>query len=376
MPNISYSFGEVALRSMAPYLPKTNYSTEKVYESFINGFKEPKNLQIDEMEAWITCIFCGKSEENEKDFIFCEGCDIPSHFECVSGEEIDENLNWKCEICYELNNKWQSISPPPPPSQFIRRGFKYCQICKEYVENMKKHNIEMHKTKDGKWLCDICGRTLCNKTVLYSHINLHRNELLWPCGKCEKSFPCKWRLRYHSVVHMEKKHKCEFCGKKFARKGEYSSHRRIHTGEKPFICEFCGKTFAHPTTCAGHRRIHTGEKPFICEFCGRRFSRASSRSMHRRTHVKERRYKCEECGKCFRRSTHLTSHKRFVHRGYDERPLECSTCKKRFIGKSSLKVHIRTHKGERPFSCGKCGKGFTQSGDRNRHEKRCKHLKV
>jgi len=82
------------------------------------------------------------------------------------------------------------------------------------------------------------------------------------------------------------KETCEICHKSFRDKGTLSSHKRVHTRDRPFKCDFCDKTFSQRHHRKEHQRLHTGEKPYICNVCGMAYNYLNLLKGHKRIYGK------------------------------------------------------------------------------------------
>ena len=147
------------------------------------------------------------------------------------------------------------------------------------------------------------------------------------------------------------------------------SHKRTHTGERPFLCDWPGCDYTCKTSggLVSHKRTHTGEKPYKCDWpgCDHECNQLSAMKTHKRTHTGEKPYKCDVPGCDFAtaQSGHLVTHKR-THTG--EKPFVCDWpgCDKAFTRASDLITHKRAHTGEKPHACDwpGCNKSFSDRG--------------
>ncbi|XP_053676443.1 zinc finger protein ZFP2-like [Anopheles nili] len=103
-----------------------------------------------------------------------------------------------------------------------------------------------------------------------------------------------------------------------------------------------------------------------CHVCHKGFPESSALRQHMITHTGEKPYKCDICSKSFYNASTLKTHQR-IHS--DQNPYRCTTCTKMFDNARSLELHHRTHTGEKPYACDVCLKKFSCSSNLKRHRK-------
>ncbi|PRT54503.1 Asparagine-rich zinc finger protein AZF1 [Wickerhamiella sorbophila] len=115
------------------------------------------------------------------------------------------------------------------------------------------------------------------------------------------------------------RYQCNFvgCNKSFRQRMHLETHKRSHTGERPFVCPYpgCSKAFSQRSNLRTHTRSHSGERPFSCEVCGRRFTQRGNLKNHQKLHGETRQFACklDGCTKTFNQLGNLKAHHNSAH---------------------------------------------------------------
>ncbi|KAL0851187.1 hypothetical protein ABMA28_007038 [Loxostege sticticalis] len=278
-----------------------------------------------------------------------------------------------------------------------------CTVCQKKCSSwytLKSHSERLHKI--APVVQCVCGITLKSKSVLYKHIQDHKNpnmlccdkcpritktvealnkhkmrhipksERKFICGTCNKIFITKDALKSHERSHIpiedRKIYHCGICELKFTTRSSAASHKRVvHDKIKSYVCDLCGYACGTNGELRQHRAIHSDDKPFVCKTCSKPFKTHSNLKTHMDTH-EDTSYQCYVCNRVLNSRRTLRKHL-LVHE--EKCRHVCSYCHKAFKRRQTLKVHLYTHTGDKPLTCKWCDERFAYASTLRSHRLRC-----
>lgn len=152
----------------------------------------------------------------------------------------------------------------------------------------KKHPEEILKKKT----CKICGIRVKTNSSYQRHLRKHETDR--QCRLCNVELDSIEALDSHKkTVHQEEppdgitpellqKYSCHHCENvSFWKEADWKAHYiDVHNTQDVFPCNLCEKAFRNKSLLGVHKRVHTGEKPYMCEQCATRFSSKESLRNH------------------------------------------------------------------------------------------------
>eukprot|EP00066_Takifugu_rubripes_P022206 XP_011611472.1 PREDICTED: zinc finger protein 17-like [Takifugu rubripes] len=222
----------------------------------------------------------------------------------------------------------------------------------------------------GRFGCPDCEKSFKFQSLLKAHRRIHTGEQPFLCPQCGCRFSFKQSLERHKLTHTSgRSYDCLICGGFFKSLLALKEHSSSHVENGEYLCRECGRAFAWKSALVRHIKTHgkdadMPESSYKCPHCQQVFSSAGYLNKHLLSH-KERAHTCS-CGKSFSYRAALTAHQRTHQK---DRPHVCAQCGKGFLYKGGLLSHMKIHSEEKPFMCSFCGKSFKRERNMKKHER-------
>ncbi|XP_075157437.1 zinc finger Y-chromosomal protein 2-like [Haematobia irritans] len=202
------------------------------------------------------------TDEGKKRPFQCQVCQ--KHFQNKTNlrTHMETHLEVKEEhMCRDCGKGFSTEQRRKVHERTVHNVDRVCEECGKIVHGiyaLKRHLQEHAGLVKQKWPCDLC------ETELHSHSGLKRHKLLrhndgstaYVCSDCGKISPSRTALYSHKrLVHMmERKYKCEICGKSFKFSHNLKEHLAWHTNTDLYQCPHCPKTFKMKANMQRHRK--------------------------------------------------------------------------------------------------------------------------
>ncbi|VEN47065.1 unnamed protein product [Callosobruchus maculatus] len=274
---------------------------------------------LDKLTIHLLGHLVDEQKVTEKDAV---DADIPASTE--SQQEIDEEIdnsivrvqNIELTSIPSCINEDNSLQRNTEEMEIIRCDI--CNFCFNDRNILDMHQKLLHQTNPDKkgvynYHCHLCSKKFKMRGSLMVHlrvahcgfwsINANNNESINEAADSTRKPQSdkneitansrNTQIKFNALNN--KQWECDVCTKKFTTKYFLKKHKRLHTGEMPYICNICDKSFTFQQSYHKHMLYHSSEKPYSCSECNRPFKELSTLQNHARIHSGERPFSCETC---------------------------------------------------------------------------------
>ena len=122
-----------------------------------------------------------------------------------------------------------------------------CRLCGKTCYTPISYRDHKYFHGDRTFQCGRCRKNFHNASQLNLHKHFHRRDRLYRCfaSKCNHNYKWPQDLLRHIKVHLPTVHKCTKCDYSTKSKRLLHQHVNIHTDDMPFPCCGCQTRFKH-----------------------------------------------------------------------------------------------------------------------------------
>lgn len=241
----------------------------------------PKPTKIP-LKTSYSCEFCGETYQTPKEYVDHK---IATHY------KISENPPKKIELAPSVPASLaldQMEAQPTLTPMAPANNSPVVDVPEQREEEKAEEGTLAHK-------CPDCYKSFPRAWQLRNHSYQHTNiQRPFPCPHlaCKHSAVTKQALLKHlnSSIHNNQKlaipqtmkpiQPTQLEKKPEGEKSDSSIASAHEEKEKKHKCDECGKSFARISTLKDHLLFHAGIKPFGCPYCPSRFTQQSNRTTH------------------------------------------------------------------------------------------------
>ncbi|XP_068180465.1 zinc finger protein ZFAT isoform X2 [Antennarius striatus] len=241
-------------------------------------------------------------------------------------------------------------SAPPGESAEATHAERVSEIhqsaFQQVLESLQKTRLDMESFQQlrkiyGDLECQYCGKLFWHKVNYSSHVRTHTKEHVHYCSKCNYSSITKSSLKRHQIQkHSGMLLSCSNPGCQYTTPDKYKlqAHLKLHLKQvKSLSCPVCQQSYPEHRLKYHIKTTHPGMLPI-------------------RGLMVQRAEKCPYCDSYFlKNSSHFQRHI-WAHQGL--KPYVCKICDYAGRSRSNLKSHMNRHNTERCHLCDLCGKRF------------------
>jgi hypothetical protein len=137
----------------------------------------------------------------------------------------------------------------------INRGF----LSRLSLDNVTGRTMESHREMNDE--ATAVSSVESSSNPIQPGTNMYIN-CSYSCASCSLKFTTKGQHMNHLYdIHKVPHYDCDFCGRRFRMRQQMETHRRMHTGEKPYKCTSCDAAYANAASLRYHKmKVHTGQQ--------------------------------------------------------------------------------------------------------------------